>query len=115
MDSNESFVPVYVSETDFDLVPAVRHLHEKFGVENCLVLLWGFDKNYNGGDFYEVEECEHVNRQGGRVTGKRYSGAERLDSDWLSGNMASDAAKLAAKGDISLSRELASLSKRSVG
>lgn len=92
----------------------IQAVLDKCGVEYVLVNLWGFDKNFKADTpekFYEVKECQHVNREGKRVTGKLYIGVERLDDEWILHGAPSERAKLVAKRDVSLLRELSSMSR----
>ncbi|AYD85609.1 hypothetical protein Aci011_081 [Acinetobacter phage vB_AbaM_B09_Aci01-1] len=87
---------------------------EKCGVDFVLEKLWGFDTKHKSGTpegFYEVKECQHRNRDGKIVTGKLYIGVERLDDEWILQGAPSEKAKLAAKQDLSLYRELSSMSR----
>jgi hypothetical protein len=102
-------IDVFASETDLALVQA---LVDDVGVDVVLNKVFGFDnkKPYRKGDgnWYDILECEHVNRQGKRVKGKRYMGVERTDLTWLRGAMASEAVKIAAR-DPDMLAELAAM------
>ena len=107
-------VPVYASEADLS-DPNLAYAIERVGLDTVLHEAFGFDKNQtvgeSAGDFYEVIECEHRQRLHpfAIVKGKRYSGIERTDKDWINSGMASQEAKLSAKNDKSLLSELKSL------
>lgn len=102
-------VDVFASETDLALV---QRLVDDLGVEKVLVEVFGFNtkKPYSkaDGSWYEVLDCEHINRQGKRVKGLRYSGLERTDVKWLKGGMASDRVKMMVR-DPTMLGELESL------
>jgi hypothetical protein len=102
-------VDVFASETDLALV---QRLVDDFGVERVLIEVFGFNnkKPYNkiDGSWYEMLDCEHINRQGVRVNGLRYSGIERSDTKWLKGAMASEKVKMMAR-DPTMLGELESL------
>ncbi|QIW91585.1 thymidylate synthase [Acinetobacter phage vB_AbaM_P1] len=104
-----------VSFSDLTLGDAkIQKVLDKCGVDFVLINLWGFDKKFKAGTpekFYEVKECQHVNREGKRVTGKLYIGVERLDDEWILEGAPSERAKLVAKQDLSLLRELSSMSR----
>lgn len=92
----------------------IRVVLEKCGVDFVLEKLWGFDTKHKCDTpqkFYEVKECQHRNRDGVIVTGKLYIGVERLDDEWILHGAPSEQAKLAAKQDLSLYRELSSMSR----
>lgn len=116
-------VPVFVSLSDLLLV---KPLMESQGLEWCLKEVFGFDNtrlledDYDsdgeltakGGLFYHSQLCTHRNRQGVVVTCDRYSGYERVDTEWLKTRYASEDVKLYSKHDLSLVEEMASMSKR---
>lgn len=106
-----------VSFSDLDAGDAkIRTVLDKLGVDFVLEKLWGFDTKYKSGTenkFYELKYCEHVNREGKRVEGPLYIGVERLDDEWILEGAPSERAKLAAKQDLSLYRELSGMSKQS--
>ena len=86
---------------------------EALGLEEVLYQI-GFDKEhwFNETDsFYEIMECKHKTRSGKVVDGKRFSGYERLDSDWLNSGLASEEAKMMARRDRSYLQEIRNLSK----
>lgn len=92
----------------------IKLVLQKCGVDFVLEKLWGFDTKHKSGTehgFYEVKECQHRNRDGVIVTGKLYIGVERLDDEWILQGAPSEQAKLAAKQDLSLYRELSSMSR----
>lgn len=94
----------------------IKKALDRLGVDFILEKLWGFDTKYNSGTehkFYELKNCLHVNREGKKVEGPLYIGVERLDDEWILEGAPSERAKLAAKQDLSLYRELSNMSKRS--
>jgi len=89
----------------------VQKLVDDVGVESVLIEVFGFNikKPYSDeGGWYEVLDCEHINRQGKRVKGLRYSGLERTEAKWLKGGMASDRVKMMVR-DPTMLGELESL------
>lgn len=104
-----------VSEFDLDAgSPAIAKVLNRLGPEYVLLNLYGFDgtmKFESTGTFYEIHECEHVTDTGQRKFGKRYIGKERLDDEWILNGAPTEAAKAAARQDMSYMRELAELSK----
>jgi hypothetical protein len=109
MVDKEPDVDVFASETDLALIQSIV---DDVGVEQVLIDVFGFNKKkpYSkiDGSWYEVLDCEHINRQGNRVKGKRYSGFERTDVKWLKGAMASEKVKMMVK-DPTMLKELEGL------
>lgn len=106
--------PIYYSEYDLD-DEDIKECISLLGLEEVLYQI-GFSKECSFGEdgsFYEVMECEHRTRSGKIVKGKRYSGRERLDFEWMEKGMPSEEARLAYRGDISYMKELRNLSRRS--
>lgn len=105
---------IYVSE--FDLVDEdIQECIKVLGFDEVLYGI-GFDKNHHyveTDSFYEIIECTHKTRTGKTVTGKRYTGYERVDEDWILNGLPSDEAKIAARKDNSYIAEIRNLSKRS--
>ena len=88
---------------------------EALGLEEVLYQI-GFDKEHWFGEtnnFYEIMECKHKTRSGKVVEGKRFSGYERLDSNWLNSGLASEEAKMMARCDRSYLQAIREISKRS--
>jgi hypothetical protein len=79
--------------------------------EGLLEVLWYLGLNTKD---YKVKEFTDTHRDAKdkAVTGLRFLSQERMDKEWLGGNMASFEAKVAAAGDESLERELASIGRR---
>lgn len=119
-------VPVYASMTDLLLV---KPLVDSQGVEWVLAQVFGFDDTRvleddvlenkevvaKGGLFYHTQLCQHRDRQGNIVTCSRFSGFERVDTEWLKTRYASSEVKLYSRGDMSLIDEIAAMSKRMGG
>ena len=106
--------PIYISE--YDLADEdIQVCIEALGLEEVLYQI-GFDKEhwYNESDsFYEVLECKHKTRSGKVVEGKRFSGKERLDKQWLESGIASEEAKMLSRCDHSYLAEIRKISQRS--
>ena len=88
---------------------------EALGLEEVLYQI-GFDKQHWFGEtnnFYEIMECKHKTRSGKVVDGKRFSGHERLDRNWLESGLASEDAKAMARCDRSYLQAIREISKRS--
>ena len=106
--------PIFISEYDLQ-DEDIQVCIEALGLEEVLYQI-GFDKErwYNETNtFYEILDCEHKTRCGKIVKGKRYTGHERLDSDWILNGLPSEDAKVASKKDRSFISEIRNLSKRS--
>ena len=104
--------PIFISEHDL-ADEDIQVCIEALGLEEVLYQI-GFDKEhwFNETDsFYEIMECKHKTRTGKVVEGKRFSGHERLDSDWLNSGLASEEAKMMARRDRSYLQEIRNLSK----
>lgn len=105
---------VYISEYDLQ-DEDIQVCIEALGLEEVLYQI-GFDKEHwfnETNSFYEILECKHKTRTGKIVEGKRYSGAERMDIQWLESGLASEDAKMLARRDRSYLAEIRNLSKRS--
>ena len=106
--------PIFVSS--YDLADEdIQVCIEALGLEEVLYQI-GFDKEHRcseSGSFYEVLECKHKTRTGKVVTGKRFSGHERLDRAWLESGLASEDAKAMARCDRSYLQAIREISKRS--
>ena len=105
--------PIFISEHDL-ADEDIQVCIEALGLEEVLYQI-GFDKeHWCGGEtnnFYEIMECKHKTRTGKVVDGKRFSGHERLDSNWLNSGLASEEAKMMARRDRSYLQEIRNLSK----
>ena len=105
---------IYISE--YDLADEdIQVCIEALGLEEVLYQV-GFDKeqHYNEtGTFYEILECKHKTRSGKVVEGKRFSGKERMDKDWLESGLASEEAKMLARCDRSYLNEIRKISQSS--
>ena len=105
---------IYISE--YDLADEdIQVCIEALGLEEVLYQV-GFDKeqHYNEtGTFYEILECKHKTRSGKVVEGKRFSGKERMDKDWLESGLASEEAKMLARCDRSYLNEIRKISRSS--
>ena len=105
---------IYISAHDLE-DEDIQVCIEALGLEEVLYQI-GFDKEHWFGEtnnFYEIMECTHKTRTGKVVTGKRFSGHERLDRAWLESGLASEDAKVMARCDRSYLAEIRTLSKRS--
>ena len=105
---------LYISEHDL-ADEDIQVCIEALGLEEVLYQI-GFDKEQwysETGTFYEILECKHKTRAGKVVEGKRFSGKERMDKDWLESGIASEEAKMLARCDRSYLAEIRTLSKRS--
>lgn len=105
---------IYVSEHDLQ-DEDIQACIELLGLEEVLYQI-GFDKDHwfnETNSFYEVMECKHKTRSGKVVEGKRYSGCERTDVEWLNSGLASEEAKMLSRKDRSYLAEIRTLSKRS--
>ena len=106
--------PIFVSEYDLK-DEDIQVCIEALGLEEVLYQI-GFDKEHWFGEtnnFYEIMECKHKTRSGKVVEGKRFSGYERLDSNWLNSGLASEEAKMMARCDRSYLQAIREISKRS--
>lgn len=110
---------VYVSESDLVAHPDLKFLYERLGLEDTLYWVWGFDIksefDTDSGSWYTTEKLMHKTRLGVVKDEVRYSGYERTDESWLTRQYpikCSDAAKLAAKGDPTLIKDLSRLGSK---
>ena len=97
--------PIFVAECELTLgAKELEAVLTRCGLDYVLINLWGFDGNQHyssSGTFYEVEELTFRNRSGKVVTGKRFSGLERLDDAWINEGRPSEDAKIASRQDMS--------------
>lgn len=107
---------VYVSESDLICHENLEKYYKQLGLEGVLYHVWGFDKNCVhdtvSGSWYTVEKVLHVTRVGDVKDELRYSGYERTDEKWLKRTYpikCSESAKLVAKNDPTLLREIEKL------
>ena len=107
---------VFVSECELAVGdPTIQAVLNKMGIEYVLFNLWGFDKYHvydSTGKFYEISECTHRTRSGKVVTGKRFTGRERIDDAWIEEGNPSDNAKVIARQDMSYIREISNLGRQ---
>ena len=104
--------PIFISEWDL-ADEDIQVCIEALGLEGVLYQI-GFDKEHwfsETDSFFEIMECKHKTRSGKVVDGKRFSGYERLDSNWLNSGLASEEAKMMARRDRSYLQEIRNLSK----
>lgn len=101
----------YLSFSDLLLVDGFAEAfgqQDVAGIKDCL---WRCGMDVNHEEKYEEAFVEHRNLQNHVVKCIRYSGYERTDNAWLKTGVASLAAIIASTPDLSLRRELRTMSK----
>ena len=104
MDIRKTQLPRNISQ--YDLIHYGVNTNDKTELEAAL---WQLGVDVKKG--VEAVECEHTTATGLKVNGVYYLGSERFDSEWVMSGYASFEARLISKGDLSMIKEVANMSK----
>ena len=104
MDIKRVNLPRNISE--YDLIQYGVQTNDKASLQAALYQL-GVDTSKG----VDSVICEHTTADGIRVNGVYYLGSERLDREWVMSRYSSFEARLMSKGDVSLVKEVANMSK----
>jgi len=92
--------------SQYDLIHYGVNTNDKTQLEAAL---WQLGVDIKKG--IEAVECEHTTATGLKVNGVYYLGSERFDREWVTSGYASFEARLLSKGDLSMIKEVANMSK----
>ena len=104
MDIKRTKLPRNISQ--YDLVHYGVNTTDKTQLEAAL---WQLGVDIKKG--VEAVECEHTTAEGLKANGVYYLGSERLDREWVMSGYASFEARLVSKGDLSMIKEVANMSR----
>ena len=104
MDIRKTQLPRNISQ--YDLIRYGVNTDDKTQLEAAL---WQLGVDVKKG--IEAVECEHTTATGIKVNGVYYLGSERFDREWVMSGYASFEARLISKGDLSMIKEVANMSK----
>lgn len=106
MNIKKTKLPRNISQ--YDLINNGVNTNDKTQLEDAL---WQLGVDVKKG--IEVVECEHTTAKGVKMNGVYYLGSERFDREWVMSGYASFEARLISKGDLSMIKEVANMSKGS--